>query len=177
MIKKITLLVVLGSQFSAVQAHDFTAPSGDIVVASYDVSGSEIWNGYFASPLRLLAQPVTRIQQDIEQEFVFINRPRYIKTQMPEHRMVCQLKEAGGQGGNPDSRCRDEFPHVHVDDFKMALDFGNSKCQSHGSGVVAEFVGPNTFVGWDKQPADSHHYHYKLIQGLSFDCVAALPSY
>lgn len=164
--KKMVCLVMLACGVGTVQSHDFAGTAGGTVVASYDVPGSEIWDGFFASPSRFLAQPVDGNRWP----YKYINHPRYIRQSLPVHRTVCEL---GDQSGNGDQdRCKDEFPHVHFDDFKIGLNFANDTCAGHGAGVVPKFNAPATFVNGADLPAASHHYYYMLEQGLQFDCVA-----
>jgi|GEM_PF-2234854 len=164
--KKILLLALVGS-FTGLKAHDFADTTGGTVVASFDISGSELWHNFFAPSHIYLVKQLS----DRQENFKYINHPPYIKQELPEHRMVCETQRGGGN--NQQDRCNDEFPHVHFDDFRMALKFANDMCSSYGAGIVPDFVEPTTFVnvGVDKTPASSHHYFYRLFQGLKFDCV------
>jgi hypothetical protein len=163
--KKI-LILALACCSTASNAHDFTDTTGGIVVASFDVSGAELWHSYFLPSHRLLAQPLA----DQQRGFKYINHPRYIQQSMPSHRLVCELRDQGGN--DQQDRCNDEFPHVHIDDFQMAMKFANDMCTAYGPSVLPEFEAPTTFVGFDLAPASSHHYFYNLSQGLKFNCVA-----
>lgn len=167
MMNKIVLILVLVGCFMGVKAHDFADSSGGTVVASFDISGSELWHNFFLPKHILLAVQSSERQGD----FKYINHPPYIEQELPEHRLVCELRR--GDGNNQQDRCNDEFPHVHFDDFRMALRFANNMCSSYGSGIIPDFVEPATFVnvGIEKTPASSHHYFYRLYQGLKFNCV------
>ncbi len=167
MFKKIITLCILHIGIYEVKAHDFTNSVGGTVVDSFDLSGSEIWHGYFLPENVLLAQP----QINSQQQYHYINHPAYRPADIPTHREVC-IKGPNGQGTDLHTGCKDEFPHVHIDDFKMALDFANDVCNAYGPEVVPDFNEPTTFVGLGKTPAASHHYYYQLSHGLKFDCVA-----
>ena len=159
-------MMVAGVFFNEGQSHDFIDSTGATVVASYDLTGTELWHGFFLKPNRFLAVPVEHNQR----EYKYINYPQYIQRPLPAHRLVCDLK---GRPGNDDQdRCKDEFPHVHFDDFKIAMNHANELCGAFGASIVPSFQAPSTFVGIDLAPASSHHYFYQLSHGLKFDCVA-----
>ncbi|MCX7552280.1 hypothetical protein OS175_00190 [Marinicella sp. S1101] len=162
----LALTLAFSLPMSSVMAHDLANTSGATWVASYDLSGTEIWNGYFLPEYRLLAVP----RGEDQRQYKFINHPPYNKQNLPAHRQVCEL--SGRPDNDAQDRCKDEFPHVHIDDFKMALNLANDICASYGASVVPQFTGPGTFAGFDNTPALSHHYHYALAQGIQFDCVA-----
>ena len=171
MMRGFILLLLLTCCTTAVKAHDFANTTGGTVVASFDLSGSDLWHSFFLPNNILLAQRAP----DSQEEYRYINHPHYIKQELPTHRLVCVLE--GDVGNDQQNRCSDEFPHVHFDDFRMALNFANDMCSSYGAGVVADFLQPTTFVALDNTPAASHHYFYSLSQGLKFDCVAPVASH
>jgi len=165
---KTTLMAIMvaGMGINEGLTHDFMDTTGATVVASYDLTGTELWHGFFMKPNRFLAVPINESQR----HFRYINYPRYSEQTLPEHRLVCDLQ--GRPGNNDQDRCKDEFPHVHFDDFKIAMNHANELCAAYGASIVPSFQAPNTFVGYDQGPAASHHYFYQLSHGLKFDCVA-----
>ncbi len=169
MMNKKILLLALACCSTGVKAHDFTDTTGGTVVASFDLSGSELWHNFFLPNNILLAERVSGSQGEVE----CINHPRYVEQELPVHRVICTPgRNDGNNESDQQDRCTDDFPHVHLDDFKMALNFANNMCGSFGSGIAADFEEPATFVGIDNTPANSHHYYYNLRQGLKFNCVA-----
>jgi len=153
-------------------ANDLSKQNNDEIVASFDLSGSEVWHGYF------LPDDVYLVEQEDNdsQHYKLINHPPYIEQEGPVHRLVCDDRRT--DENDQQDRCRDEFPHVHVNelkhvhytDFIIASDYAQKVCEGYGSGVGTVFLGPSTFVEINDS-ANSHSYLYNLNQGLSFDCV------
>lgn len=147
-----------------VNAHslDNTAGATD-VVASYELSGFEIWHSYFMDEHRKLVEVVDARRKI----YRYIANPPYSKSDIPSHRSVCDDENFEDELAG----CADEFPHVHIDDFKMGLQLGRDLCASYGSNVKVKFTGPASFTSDSLTPSASHHFYYKLADGLSFDCV------
>ncbi len=170
------------------------------VVASYDLSGNELWDGYFSPDDIVLVEP---LEEDHTQAN-YINHPPYNAQVGVVHRLVCdrgneeeQTKVAnasppvviGPSGPRP---CRHGFSHVHVNDpgqelrnkarknvpdhphlsdYDLVSQFANRTCNEYDFDAVPFYYGPMSFVGINNESSNSHYFDYNLTQGVSFDCV------
>lgn len=170
----ILMALVCGS--ASIKAEELKRAKDTTLVASFDMSGSELWHGYFLPDHILLIEQSTNNQDD----FVYINHPSYVESDEPVHRLICDRGLPGEE--DHEIMCKDEFPHVHINalkhvhfsDFFVANALASRVCETLGSGVVPLYIEPATFVDIDNNPNSSHEYLYNLSQGLTFDCVAQM---